>query len=62
MRQRRTALKYVLSWERLQGSVGGPIHHSRSVRDQSRIVAHTATIPALVSPDGGVFLLALIGC
>jgi hypothetical protein len=29
-----------------------PSHHSRSVRDQSRIIAHTAHNPALVSPDG----------
>ena len=41
MRQRRTALKHVLSWERVQGSVGEPIHHSRSVRDQSRIGPHS---------------------
>ena len=43
MRQRRTALKHVLSWERLRDFVGEPIPPTEcSVRDQSRIGAHTA--------------------
>jgi hypothetical protein len=33
-----------------------PSHNSCSVRDQSRMGAHSPTIPALVSPDGGSFL------
>ena len=53
MRQRRTALKHVLSWERLQGSVGEPIPpqsqrqgpkpdrspHSPTIRLWSRLTA-----------------------
>ena len=52
MRQRRTALKHVLSWERVQGSVDEPIHNSCSVRDQSRMEPIQPNDPALVPFEG----------
>jgi hypothetical protein len=51
MRQRRTALKHVLSWERVQGSVGEPPQSQRQGPKPDRPTQ--PTIPALVSPDGG---------
>ena len=52
MRQRRTALKHVLSWERVQGSVDEPIHNSCSVRDQSRMEPTQPNDPTLVPFEG----------
>ena len=62
MRQRRTALKHVLSGNACKALLVSPSHHSRSVRDQSRMEPTQPTIPALVSPDGGDLFGQLFVC
>jgi len=42
MRQRRTALKHVLSWERVQGSLGEPIPQQLQRQGPKPDGAHTA--------------------
>ena len=60
MRQRRTALKHVLSWERLQGSVGEPIPPQSQRQGPKPDRPTQPTIPALVSPDGGDLFLEYV--